>query len=191
MKTSTRIFILLLKITNPNPNLNINNLSGEGRFDLLSRVLTNVFFLGGGDFKFRTENELWMYFQSYGKKLVFKGNEIRGMNPDERSQAGILKKVFSGEKIKGIEYSSAKWTEISRIFPNCIILDETGYKFDELDISSNIFLMGDHLGLTEEEKLYLSKHKSLSLGKRIYLSSQCVSIINYYLDQTHQDNLNT
>lgn len=190
MKTNTRFFILLLKITNPNPNLNINNLSGEGRFDLLSRVITNVFFLGGGEFKFRTNNELWVYFQSYGKKLIFKGNEIKGMNPDERSQAGILKSVFSGQSFKGIEYSSAKWTEISQIFPSCVILDVDGYKINELDISSNVFLIGDHLGLTEEEKLHLSRHKSLSLGKKVYLSSQCISIINYYLDQSNQDTVN-
>ena len=122
----------MLKKAHPNPSLNINNLSGEGRLDILCRILTNAFFLGGGDVKFRKNSELWVYFQSYGKKIIFKGNEIRGMNPDERSQAGILKKVFSGQKIPGIEYSSANWIEVLEIFPDCVVLDGIGNEFREL-----------------------------------------------------------
>jgi tRNA (pseudouridine54-N1)-methyltransferase len=185
MNQNKRIFILLLKKAKPNPSLNINNLSGEGRIDILCRVLTNTFFLGGGDMNFRKNSELWVYFQSYGKKLMFKGNDLRGMNPDERSQAGILKKVFSGQNLKGIEYSSASWSEVQKTFPNCVILDVLGVNLNEIENNQTVFLLGDHIGLTEEEKSSFKKENKVSLGNHVYLSSQCVSILNYKLDQNH------
>ncbi|MHA1990471.1 MAG: hypothetical protein ACW981_02115 [Candidatus Hodarchaeales archaeon] len=189
MNQNKRIFILLLKKAQPSLSLNINNLSGEGRIDILCRVLTNTFFLGGGETNFRKNNELWVYFQSYGKKLIFKGNDLRGMNPDERSQAGILKKVFSGQNFEGIEYSSATWVEVLKIFPNCVILDVLGGRLNELEIDQTVFLLGDHIGLTEEEKSSFKKENRLSLGNHVYLSSQCVSTLNYILDQNHQSSL--
>lgn len=185
MSQNNRIFILLMKKANPNPDLNINNLPGEGRIDILCRVLTNTFFLGGGEINFRRNTELWVYFQSYGKKLIFKGNELRGINPDERSQAGILKKVFAGQKFKGIEYSSANWTEITKIFPKCIILDIKGTHLNKLEIDQPVFLLGDHIGLTEGEKSIFTQDNKISLGNNVYLSSQCVSTLNYFLDQIH------
>lgn len=162
--------------------MNLNNLSGAGRLDLLCRVITSVFFLGGGEKSFRKSNEIIVYFQSYGKKLTIKGNEVKGLNPDERSQAGILKKVFSGQKIRGFELKPGKWSEITNIFKNCNVLDISGKKIHENLITSNIFLLGDHIGLAKEELDLFSEERKVSLGNLIYLTSHCISIINYFLD---------
>ena len=178
-----RIFILLLKKANPDPSLNLNNLSGEGRLDLLCRVITSVFFLGGEKDSFRKNSELIAYFQSYGKKVVIKGNEVKGLNPDERSQAGMLKKVFSGQNINGIDFKPGKWTEIFNLFPNCSVLDFSGEELEKKILKSYSFLLGDHIGLSKEERELFSQERKVSLGNHVYLTSQCISIINYFLDR--------
>ncbi|OLS21953.1 MAG: tRNA (pseudouridine(54)-N(1))-methyltransferase [Candidatus Heimdallarchaeota archaeon LC_3] len=151
--------------------------------DLLCRVITSVFFLGGGKESFRKDNELIVYFQSYGKKIIIKGNEIKGLNPDERSQAGMLKKVFSGKNINGVNFKPGKWTEIVNLFPNCNVLDLSGQKIEKKLFINNIFLLGDHIGLANEEIGLFSEERKVSVGNRVYLTSQCISIINYLLDK--------
>ena len=179
LTNTKRVFILLLKIAKPVPTISLDNLSGEGRLDVLCRTLTATLFTSNG---FRKETELWVYFQSYGKLLIINGLEARGLNPDERSQAGFLKKVFSGMNVPGFTFRSSDWKEIFHTFQNLILLDLNGEPFKKNQLQEYTFVLGDHLGLDSSE-LELFKHCSkISLGSKMYLTSQCTSIIQYLLD---------
>ena len=48
-----------------------------------------------------------------------------------------------------------------------------------------IFVLGDHLGLPRKEKRFIKKNceEIISLGNIPYFSSQCIAIINHYLDK--------
>jgi tRNA (pseudouridine54-N1)-methyltransferase len=181
-----RFFILLSKQTKPIPSLSLNNLAGEARMDLLCRSITTALFLGGHNNSFRKETEIWIYFQSFGKVLIIRGSEIRGLNPDERSIAGLLKKVFSGQDTTGFVFKPANWLEIFKLFPNCYLLDKKGIYFSIDHLKEFVFVLGDHLGLTEEEKTLFRHNQKLALGNTVYLTSHCISIIHYLLDRYYE-----
>ena len=179
LNKSKRTFILLLKTANPSPNISLNNLPGEGRLDVLCRTLTAALFVSNG---FRKDTELWAYFQSYGKVLIINGLEARGLNPDERSQAGLLKKVFSGMNVSGFTFKSGDWREIFSTFQTLNLLDPNGENFAKKKFQSYTFVLGDHLGLESSELEVFKDNSKISLGSQIYLTSQCTSIIHYLLD---------
>ena len=68
-------------------------------------------------------------------------------------------------------------------------LDKNGTFIDEVDFNtfptkSFVFFLGDHLGLPRYVKSLLRKKAyRLSLGRVEYFTSQCVTILNFYLDK--------
>ncbi|MFW9930844.1 MAG: hypothetical protein ACFFD1_15755, partial [Candidatus Thorarchaeota archaeon] len=158
-KSSTNFF-LFLKLTPINPKFNINNLAGEGRIDLLCRVLTNVFFVSNG---FRDSN-LYVFFQKESILIKFIGSKIKKINPDERSIAGYLKRVFrnimegSSQKHEDFLWDYIALEDIPKKIPSGYLLDPEGKHIRELQLAEDdlkLFFLGDHLGLNQNEKDFL------------------------------------
>ena len=66
------------------------------------------------------------------------------------------------------------------------LLDPNGVLIDDVKIKEEpIFVLGDHLGLPRKEKRFIKKNceEIISLGNIPYFSSQCIAIINHYLDK--------
>jgi tRNA pseudouridine-54 N-methylase len=115
--------------------------------------------------------------------LRIEGATVRGINPDERAIAGVLKRVF--QKLptpKGIEFFRGSIDDLILNY-NPILLDRYGesYKYKESD--SHSFLIGDQLGYPPEYEDLLKRLKKVSIGSQEYLSSQTISILNFLLDQ--------
>jgi tRNA (pseudouridine54-N1)-methyltransferase len=178
-----RHFIILSNTVNCNKSLSLNNLTGFGRLDVLCRCITASFFLSNA---FRKDTELSIFFRQNDRLLTITGREAEGINPDERSLAGVLKRVFKGKSSRGITFVPVTLEQVLTIH-RPIILDIHGEKtFTQLDQPSAFFI-GDQVGFTDADK-QLFKHigetESLSLGSRGYLSSQTITILNYLFDQT-------
>ncbi len=179
-------FFIFLKHTQIDPKFNINNLAGEGRLDLLCRVFTNVFFLSNN---FRNSN-LYVYFQKEAILIKFIGSKIKRVNPDERSVAGYLKKVFriimeNQPKAEDFFWDYLSLDDIPKKIPSGYTLDPNGTPIQHIKFQKNhslIFFLGDHLGLNENEKSFLSCYQAISLGKIELLGSQCITIIYHYVD---------
>lgn len=179
-------FFIFLKYTQIDPKFNLNNLAGEGRLDLLCRVFANVFFLSNN---FRENSNLFAFFQKESILVKFIGKKIKKVNPDERSVAGYLKKVFriimensSLERDFLWEYISLE--DIPLKIPHAYVLDRNGTNIRDIQFTkkNHVFFLGDHKGLTENEKSYLTCYQSMSLGKTELLASQCVTIIYHYIN---------
>ncbi len=110
------------------------------------------------------------------------GSVVRGINPDERAIAGILKRVFQGLPVSGISFYNGELKDlISKYQP--VILDVHGEVNQEFIRASHSFIIGDQVGYPKEFEEVFSVLKKISLGINEYLSSQTISIVNYILDQ--------
>lgn len=177
-----RTFVIFLKQAKPDSDLKLNNLTGAGRLDVLCRVMTSCFFLSNN---FRTNTELYAYFQTDALLIHFDGRYLRGLNPDERSIAGYLRRVFQQRKIKGVSSRLLALEDVPQLFPKGYLLDlEASHKNFNLqqELTKQIFFLGDHLGFTQEEKQLLRYLSPLSIGKTSLLTSQCISILHHWLD---------
>jgi tRNA (pseudouridine54-N1)-methyltransferase len=174
-----RRFLIISNTVDTSKPLSLNSLTGYGRLDVLCRCITAAFFLSD---KFRKDVILTLFFRKNEKILEIQGSNVRGINPDERAIAGVLKRVFSGKKYPGITFSSKKLKNLLTKFKP-YILDDCGETLPQkFDSNNNIFLIGDQLGFLEEDRHLLGKFDKLSLGSYVYLSSQTITILNFLLD---------
>lgn len=178
------------------PKINLKDLPGSaGRLDVLARCINAAFWLSYGIRKnviFHTilhgEPEPPVYIRLEGERL-------RKVSPDERSIAIFLKKALE-RMVKGKEIESTPGIFVSKKSFNKLLeenkdkdfylLTEEGKKMESIEISQKpFFFLGDYKDLNEEEKKLLYEYDAIpvSIGKRAYLSSHCIVIINWILDK--------
>jgi tRNA (pseudouridine54-N1)-methyltransferase len=166
----------------PDPKFNLNNLTGTGRLDVLCRTITSTFFLSNS---FRKYSNLFIYFQATAQLTHFDGNFLKGLNPDERSIAGFLRRIFQNKKIQGVTTRLISLEDFRATYPKGFILNSQGMSFNKVNHEiqdSQIFFLGDHIGFNPEEKQILSYLKPLSLGPNMLLTSHCITILHHLLD---------
>ncbi len=173
-----RQFIIISNTVDTSKQLSLNSLTGYGRLDVICRCINSTFFLSN---EFRKNVMLKVFFRKNGKVLQINGDKVRGINPDERAIAGVLKRVFKGDNYQGIEfYQDTLENVIEEEKP--AMLDSGGIYSTQIVQTKKNFLIGDQLGFPEEENHLFSNLVKLSLGTYEYLSSQTITIINYLLD---------
>lgn len=177
-----RHFIIISNTVDTSASLSINSLTAFGRLDVICRCVTASFYLSDG---FRKNVTLSIIFLKTGKIMQIQGEEVRGINPDERAIAGVLRKVFSGKTYPGIIFYSESFDNfISNYDP--IVLTDTKSQSENLLHQYNTYIIGDQAGFSEEFKQQLDLYPKASLGSRIYLSSQTITILNYLIDRFEQ-----
>ncbi|UCG00478.1 MAG: hypothetical protein JSW11_12685 [Candidatus Heimdallarchaeota archaeon] len=159
-------------------HLSLNSLTGYGRLDVLCRCINAAFFLSND---FRKDVIFIIYFQINNKILEIWGEEVRGINPDERAIAGVLKHVFNGHSYPGIKFYSSSLEQCLKK-QKFVVIDRMGEQSLNLLNEFDSFLLGDQLGFQEEIYQYFSKFPKFSLGSTEYLTSQTITILNYLLD---------
>ena len=175
-----RNFIIISNTVDTSKSLSLNSLTGYGRLDVICRCISNAFFLSNN---FRRDVVLYIFFKKNKMILRIDGATVRGINPDERAIAGILKRVFQKSPISlGIDFFRGSIDDLI-LKHTPILLDRYGesYKFEKSEFHS--FLIGDQLGYPPEYVDILKSLKKVSLGSKEYLSSQTISILNFLLDQ--------
>lgn len=81
------------------------------------------------------------------------------------------------------EYFSIE--DIPKYFPSGYILDKTGENYSEgVQQKENelVFVLGDHLGLNENDMAFFPNLTRISLGKKELHTSSCISIIHFLID---------
>ncbi|PWI49450.1 hypothetical protein CEE45_01275 [Candidatus Heimdallarchaeota archaeon B3_Heim] len=174
-----RIFIITSNSVDTFKPLSINSLTSYGRLDVLCRCISTAFFLSNN---FRKDVLLYVYFVINKTILQITGENVHGINPDERAIAGILKRVFRGFPHPGIRFYSGNLENLlTKHEP--VMLDIHGEVNHKRISTYQSFIIGDQLGYPSEDETILSKLKRVSLGSDEYLSSQTITILNYMLDQ--------
>ncbi|MFO7968272.1 MAG: tRNA (pseudouridine(54)-N(1))-methyltransferase TrmY [Archaeoglobaceae archaeon] len=175
---------------------NLNDLPGAaGRMDIMCRCVAQALFYSHGVRK-DTEIYLLLLGGEPSKALRINGGEVKYMSPDERNIAGLLRKALQNEKEEwkrstpGI-YSAVKTfeellNELSHHY-NIFYLREDGQDIRQAapQLQNTLFVMGDHLGLSDgmEEKLFSYTDKVVFLSPILLQADQCILITHYELDR--------
>ncbi len=173
-----RRFIIISNTVDTSKPLLLNSLTSYGRLDVLCRCISSAFFLSNN---FRKEVILEIFFQINEQILEIVGELVQGLNPDERAIAGVLKRIFSGKSYPGAFLKPGSLKQVIEKYP-LVMVTEDGKQSFEILKNYNSFLIGDHIGFLEEFNSLFNNLEKISLGKKMYLSSQTITIIHYHLD---------
>lgn len=179
--TDERVFLIISNTVDVYKPVNVKSLTQHGRLDVLCRSISSVFYLSDN---FRTDSILNIFFKLNNLVLTLEGNSIRNMSPDEKSIAGILKKVFSGSNFPGVQLKAASFEDFLNTLVKPALLHING---EDLGNDENIrnftsFILGDQEGISLEMEKMLVNIPKIRIGQHEYLSSQCITIINYLKD---------
>ena len=170
---------------------------GAGRLDILVRCVNSAFFLSHN---LRKDVEAYLVCEggeSAPKTVVFKGEELRYLNPDERSTASLIRNALMKPVEKGEEVKSSPGVYATRMsFADVleklsekgkfVYLKEDGVDCREYEFPENpIFVLGDNHDLTEEEEELLVSYSPdrINIGPYSLHADHCMIIVHNEADR--------
>jgi len=171
---------------------------GAGRLDILVRCVNSSFFLSHA---LRQDTELFLILMGgtdAPKTVRFLGEELRYLNPDERSTSSLirnalLKKLGSEGEVKaspGIYISRRSFEDVVRDLATrsrIMYLKEDGTDMRNADLTGDMtFILGDNRDLTEEEEaivLSLNPEK-VCIGPNSLHADHCIIVAHNEIDRS-------
>lgn len=188
-----KIFILKASKAKTSKDFLLNDLPGDGgRMDMVARCVNSAFFLSHD---LRRDTEFIVVLEGEPDPPVtlrFIGNELKYLGPDERCIGGLIKKALENlskierESTPGIFVSKKSFHEVINEYGSEIIyLHEDGediknYKFESDRIC---FVLGDHLGLSQEDEFLLKNAKRVSISPKVLHADHCIIIVHNVFDR--------
>jgi tRNA (pseudouridine54-N1)-methyltransferase len=190
-----RTFIVLGHRATTNPDFSLEDIPGtSGRLDILCRCINAAFVLSHG---IRRDVQIFLILGGGEpqKTVWLKGQELRHLNPDERTTAALLKKALA--IVAGSEWSrstpgiSVRTGGLKELFADLrmsrlFYLREDGADIRQLgsEISEGSFLLGDHLGMLPEEEILAEEAGAevVSLGSVSLHADHCIVLLNWLMD---------
>jgi len=184
-----RTFILYSRATT-SPNFSLQSLYSYGRLDLVCRCVLSALWLSE---KIRQDTQIIVSLNGGPNPPVavrFDGT-LSNVEPSEQSIAFLIKKALFKAKDrnwhsiqKGLAVSKKPFQELIRESRNVFVLDPSGKQIEAQHFESPTFVLGDNKGLPSGElKFALRKGEAISLGKKVYLASSVISVVNWILDK--------
>ncbi|MBO4356713.1 MAG: tRNA (pseudouridine(54)-N(1))-methyltransferase TrmY [Candidatus Methanomethylophilaceae archaeon] len=170
---------------------------GAGRLDILVRCVNSAFFLSHN---LRKDVEAYLVLEGGDdppKTIIFKGADLRYLNPDERSTSSLirnalLKKVKPGEELRsspGVYITKMSFEDVLKRLSEkgtFVYLKEDGVDCREFDFPENpIFVLGDNHDLTEEEENLLLSYspEKICIGPYSLHADHCMIIVQNEVDR--------
>ncbi len=187
-----RSFVLYSRRGKTSGNFDIENLSSEGRMDLICRCISSSMFLS---YKKRENTRVYVVLNGPpNPPITVCFTENSNFYPDERSTAKLIKKILSSKierewkEVDGVMVAKKSFQEIvSGLAGNLYILHEKGKPIKHIK-ENPVFILGDNIGIPKkEENRILEKGEKISLGKTKYLTSSCIAVLNWLCDNYEVD----
>ncbi|HEX7627655.1 MAG TPA: tRNA (pseudouridine(54)-N(1))-methyltransferase TrmY, partial [Candidatus Methanoperedens sp.] len=175
-----------------------NDLPGAaGRMDILCRCVNASLFLSH-DLRRDVRVFLIMKGEPSPPKLIrFDGSMIRYLSPDERSAASLIKKAleknaqdFWTESTPGVSVRKGDLEDLLKELDKKIIyLREDGEDIRKkmfAEAFDTLFVLGDHLGLTEDEERIVVGYdpEIISVGPLSLHADHCIVLLHNEMDRT-------
>ncbi|MGZ4912528.1 MAG: tRNA (pseudouridine(54)-N(1))-methyltransferase TrmY [Halobacteriota archaeon] len=195
MQAATRQFIIVGHKAATSGDFSLSDMPGSaGRIDILARSVTAAFLTS---FSIRRDTRVWLVLLGEPdppKSVRFEGSQLKYLNPDERSTGALIKKALKVDahqaeecSMRGIYTQRANLQDILRHIDasDVIYLHEEGIDVREatLDTHHVTFVLGDHLGLLDDEEGLLSHSKRVSVGPVKLHTDHCITIVHNELDR--------
>ncbi|MCS7123492.1 MAG: tRNA (pseudouridine(54)-N(1))-methyltransferase TrmY [Candidatus Aenigmarchaeota archaeon] len=176
---------------------NFKDLMKAGRLDIVVHSIIHSFFLSN---KLRSDVKMDIILNGPPdppKHIEIVPNE---KTPFSKKDVGELIKIvlWKYKKGKKVEALPGIFVE-KKSFEDVIldlkkdfliyVLDRKGKSLEEVKFENKnlLFVLGDHEGIPKEKKSFLKKYAKdfISLGSVEYFTSQCIVILNYFLDKLY------
>jgi len=190
-----RTFIILGHRATTNPDFSLEDIPGtSGRLDILCRCINAAFVLSHG---IRRDVQVFLVLGGGEphKTLWLKGQELRHLNPDERTTAALLKKALAlaaerewSRSTPGISVRAGGLEELLQDLRSMKLFylreDGADVRSTCSDISGGAFLLGDHLGMLPEEELLAEEAGAeiVSVGPVSLHADHCIVLLNWLID---------
>ncbi len=170
---------------------------GAGRLDILCRCVNSGFFLSHNLRKDVEVHLCMLGGDDPPKTIIFKGDELRYLNPDERSTASLirnalLKPVGPDEEVRsspGVYVTRRSFADTLRMLSGLgsfVYLREDGTDCRGFDFPPNpIFVLGDNRDLTEEEESLLLSYRPerIGIGPLSLHADHCMILVQNEVDR--------
>ena len=185
-----------------------DDLMKSGRIDIAIHAVIASFFLSHG---LREDTKLHLVFGGQPdppKHLemfpITEGKTgVDKIYLNKKDISGLIKRMlYKYKEGKKIEVFPGYWIEkkglkdivvqLNQEGKEIFILDKDGEDIRNIEISDNpVFILGDHLGLTDKKELKRLKNicTSISIGKKTYFASHTIAIVHNELDRREQQNV--
>lgn len=172
----------------------LNDIPGAaGRMDILCRCVNAALFLSH-DLRRDVRVYLVLKGEPDPPKLIrFDGAKVRYLSPDERSAASLIKKAleknaqeFWTESMPGVSIRRGDFGELLRELNRRIIyLREDGEDVRGKLFEEPLFVLGDHLGLTDEEEKIIEgyEHEIINVGPLSLHADHCIVLLHNEMDR--------
>ncbi|MDD2410516.1 MAG: tRNA (pseudouridine(54)-N(1))-methyltransferase TrmY [Candidatus Methanomethylophilaceae archaeon] len=193
-----RYFVITGHRAYSTPDFKLDDIcGGAGRLDVLVRCVTSAFFLSHD---IRRDTQVYLVLQGGSdapKTVRFSGEEIRYLNPDERSTASLIRNALLKKVPPEGEVRSSPGVYISRMSFEDVMASLSGkgelvyLKEDGTDVrdfsfpEDPVFVLGDDRDLTEEEEAFLLECSParICLGPRSLHANQCIVVVQNEMDR--------
>ena len=177
------------------PDINLKDLPGSaGRLDIVARCINAAFWLSYGIRKNVIFHTILHGEPNAPVYIRLEGEKLRKVSPDERSIAIFIGKALKKfdeeceiESTPGIFVARKSFEELleENKDKNFYLLDENGEDIENVEIRNPFFILGDNLDVLPEEKEIAIRHgaKVVSIGKKSYMSSHCIAVLNWWMDR--------
>ena len=170
---------------------------GAGRLDILVRCVNSAFFLSHN---LRKDVEAYLVCQGgedAPKTVVFKGEELRYLNPDERSTSSLIRNALLKPVGKGEEVRSSPGVYVTRMSfgdvlkrlsekGRMVYLKENGTDCREYEFPDDpVFVLGDNQDPTPEEEAALLSYKPdrICIGPLSLHADHCMIVVHNEMDR--------
>jgi tRNA (pseudouridine54-N1)-methyltransferase len=195
LEMTMRTFIVVGHKATTTPDFSLEDLPGtSGRLDILCRCINSAFVLSHG-----IRRDVQVFLVLLGgeapKTLHLKGDQLKHLNPDERTTAALLKKALTiaaepdwSRSTPGIYVRSGSLAELLLDFQDAKLfyLREDGADAHTCECLTEdaVFILGDHLGMTDEEEALIEEAgaERISVGPLSLHADHCIVLINWTLD---------
>jgi tRNA (pseudouridine54-N1)-methyltransferase len=189
-----RTFILYSRKARTDNRFKIDDLlDSGGRMDVVCSCITSALWLSH---KAREDTNFILVMNGPPNPPVtiwFDGSKLIKVYVDEKTNARWIKKLLSfkfgkeWKEISGTKISRKSFQEVLKELDGKVyVLHEKGTPIKDIEIEENpIFICGDNIGIPRAEEKFLINRgaQKVSLGKKVYLASSCISTLNWICDQ--------
>jgi tRNA (pseudouridine54-N1)-methyltransferase len=184
------IFAVIGHLAATTGGFNLNDMpGGAGRMDILCRSVNTSLFLSHDLRRDVTVYLLLLGGTEAPKTVMFSGEKVRSLNPDERSAGALIKKALElpvGEEFRestmGVFVRRGGLSRLLREH-RFAVLDECGEDITKAVSLPEAFLLSDHMDFTQEEQELTKRFPRYSVGPKILHADHTITVLLNVLDR--------
>jgi len=187
----TREFIFVAHDAPTDSDFSLNDLPGAGRMDLLCRCI-NAALLTSHGVREDTTARLVFVGGEHDVTVRIEGDEVRGLNPDERSIAGLVRSAlekrtyYEAEASSGVYVAEKTLGEVlDKTEGETVILHEDGEAAVSVEPPDEpVFVLSDHREFTDDDIEAVEEHEArrVSLGPVALHADHATAVAHNWTD---------